>query len=62
MNKPLNEPPTEIEIASLLNDINMLPAGRDILRRLIYQRDMLLMGKSKKPFNPHSPDCELRKE
>ena len=61
MSKRLNEPPTEIEIASLLNDPNMLPAGRDILRRLIYQRDMLLVNKSK-PFNPHSPDCELRKE
>jgi len=35
----LKTPPTEIEIASLLNDENMLPTGRDILRRLVYQRD-----------------------
>jgi len=31
----------EIEIAQLLNDENMLPDGKDILRRLALQRDML---------------------
>ena len=35
-------PTTEIETARLLNDINMLPEGKDILRRLLFQRDILI--------------------
>lgn len=38
----LEKPPTETEIAALLH--MQVPANRDVLRRLIYQRDRLLTG------------------
>jgi len=45
----LSEPPIEAEIAALLNDEAMLPEGRDILRRLVFQRDGLLNTSSTSP-------------
>jgi len=43
----LTIPPTEAETAALLNDINMLPEGKRILRKLLYQRDRLLKNKQR---------------
>lgn len=40
--KDIKEPATEIEIADLLTHEYMEPEGQNILRRLIYQRDLLL--------------------
>ena len=37
-------PPTEVEIALILD---VLPSGKDIMRRLVFQRDSLLADRDK---------------
>lgn len=40
--KALSEPPTEIEVAELLNALKIKPEMHTILRRLLFQRDNLI--------------------
>ena len=42
--KPLSVPPTEIEVAQLLEALKPVPELHDIARRLAFQRDCLLSG------------------
>jgi len=42
----LQTPVTEIELVEFMHCENMLPAGRDILSRLAFQRDLLLKEKA----------------